>query len=285
MLRVFVVSDATGETAERMMRSALTQFKDVSVSVIRRGRICTEEQVSAVVREAAGQDSIIAHTFVSNNLRGFMLSESRLHGVNAMDLMGPVLDRLANQLKLTPQQIPGLFKHLLDAKSRHIEAVEFAFLHDDGQHAEELDQAEIVLVGPSRTMKTPTTLYLAYRGWFVGNVPLVPEIALPPKLVSLSPKQVFCFSMDAIRLQELRMVRSEHQKIPMDPYATLGQISKELHHSRQLGSQYNWHQIDVTGKSVEELAMEITSLLPKNVSNLSDNRQKEDEFLRNFLKQ
>jgi hypothetical protein len=199
-----------------------------------------------------------------------------------MDLMGPVLDRLANQLKLAPQQIPGLFQHLMDSKSRHIEAVDFAFLHDDGQRAEELDRAEIVLVGPSRTIKTPTTLYLAYRGWFVGNVPLIPEIALPPSLISLSPKRVFCFSMDAIRLQELRLVRSEHQKIPIEPYATLGQIRKELDHSRRLCSLYNWHQIDVTGKSVEELALEITSLLPKSASNLSARYQKADEFPNRF---
>ena len=97
----------------------------------------------------------------------------------------------------------------------------------------------------------------------MGNVPLITEITLPPRLTSLSPNRVFCFTMDAIRLQELRLVRSEREKIPKEPYATLGQIRKELDYSRRLCSLHNWHEIDVTGKSVEELALEVTSLLPK----------------------
>src|SRR4030042_1651561 len=96
---------------------------------------------------------------------GVMLAEGRGVGVGVMDLMGPVLDRLATHLRLTPQEKPGLFQQLVEAQSRQIEAGEFAFRHDDGQNAEELDRAEVVLVGVSRTLKTPTMLYLAYRGW------------------------------------------------------------------------------------------------------------------------
>lgn len=112
-------------------------------------------QVRAVVREAAGQDSLIIHTLVSNNLRHRMLAEARSHGVDAMDLMGPLLDRLVIHLQLRPREKPGLFKQLAEARSREIEAVAFAFRHDDGQHVEELARAEIVLTGASRTMKTP----------------------------------------------------------------------------------------------------------------------------------
>jgi len=107
MLRIFVVSDATGQTAERMVRSALVQFKEAPAIVIRRGNVCTPEQLRAIVQEAVGHDSLILHTLVSDELRRLMLAESRAQGVDAMDLMGPMLDRLAKHLKLRPQENPG----------------------------------------------------------------------------------------------------------------------------------------------------------------------------------
>ncbi len=216
MLTIFVVSDATGETAERVVRSALVQFEEAPVKVLRRGHVGTPKQLRAVVQEAAAHDSLILHTLVSDELRHLILAESRSHGVDAMDLMGPVLDRLATHLRLTPQEKPGLFKQLFEARSRQIEAVEFAFRHDDGQQADELSRAEVVLVGISRTMKTPTTLYLGYQGWFVGNVPIVPEIPLPPALLSLPSERVICLVMNPRRLLELRRVRADYLGIPSE---------------------------------------------------------------------
>ena len=261
MLTIFVVSDATGETAERMVRSALVQFKGAPANVIRRGHVRTLKQVRAVVQEAAQQESLIVHTLVSNDLRRLMLAESRLRGVHSMDLMGPVLDRLATHLKLTPRQKPGLFKQLAEAKSREIEAVEFAFRHDDGQHTEELDQAEVVLVGVSRTMKTPIMLYLAYRGWFAANVPIILEVPPPPELLKLPAERVFCLVTTPDRLLELRRARADSFNIPEEPYASPAHIRHEILHSRRLGRDQGWRQIEVSGKSVEEAAREIITLL------------------------
>jgi len=261
MLTIFVVSDATGETAERMVRSALVQFKGAPASVIRRGRVRTPKQVRAVVQEAAEQESLIVHTLVSNELRRRMLAESRVRGVNSMDLMGPVLDRLATHLKLTPRQKPGLFKQLVEAKSREIEAVEFAFRHDDGQHTEELDQAEVVLVGVSRTMKTPIMLYLAYRGWFAANVPIILEVPPPTELLRLPAERVFCLVTTPDRLMELRRARADAFNIPQEPYASPAHIRHEILHSRRLSRDHGWRQIEVAGKSVEEVAREIIVLL------------------------
>src|SRR3970040_1840766 len=134
MLRIFVVSDATGQTAERMVRSALVQFKEAPAIVIRRGNVCTPEQLRAIVQEAVGHDSLILHTLVCDELRRLMLADSRAQGVDAMDLMGPMLDRLAKHLKLRPQEKPGLFKQLVEARSREIEAVGVAFGHAARQH-------------------------------------------------------------------------------------------------------------------------------------------------------
>ncbi len=262
MLSVFVVSDATGETAERVVRSALVQFEGAEATIVRRGEVRTERQVTEVVGEAAERQAVILHTLVSDDLRRRMLSECRRHGVDSMDLMGPILDRLALHLHLTPREMPGLFKQLGEVRQREIEAVEFAFRHDDGQRVEDLPRAEVVLVGASRTMKTPTTLYLAYRGWFAANVPLVPEMPIPATLQSYPASRVFCLLLTPNRLLELRHARASYLEMPHEGYATLSAVRRDLRLTQQLARQYGWHSIDATGKSVEEVAQEIVTLLP-----------------------
>ena len=261
MLTIIVVSDATGETAERMVRSALVQFETSETEILLRGQIRTRAQVRAVVREAVAHRAIILHTLVSDELRDLMLAQARLHNLDSMDLMGPLLDRLAHHLKLTPREKPGLFRQLVDAKSRTIEAVEFAFRHDDGARADDLNRAEAVLVGISRTMKTPTALYLAYHGWFVANVPIVPELNMPSQILALPSERVFCFDMSPGRLLELREARAEATRVPREPYASLPHIRRELQHALRLSTERGWRIINVTGKSVEEVAREIIVLL------------------------
>jgi regulator of PEP synthase PpsR (kinase-PPPase family) len=263
MLKIFIVSDATGETAERVVRAGLVQFADAAVSFVRRRNVRTPEQIRALAQEAAAETSVIFHTLVSDHLRRVMLEQCRLHGVESLDMLGPVLERLAARLKLSPQERPGLFKQLTEAKSREIEAVEFAFRHDDGQNPEGLDRAEIVLVGVSRSMKTPTMLYLAYRGWYAANVPLVPGIPPPDSLVQFPKDRVFCLFMEPEYLLDLRKVRAEAEGIPLEGYATLSQVRRELSHAKQLCTTYGWWRMDVTGKSVEEVGQEIIALASK----------------------
>src|SRR5208283_5148001 len=174
------------------------------------------------------------HTLVSDELRRLILAESRLHGADSLDLLGPMLDRLAVHLRLTSQQKPGLFRQLDDAKTREIEAVAFAFRHDDGQNTHDLQHAEIVLVGVSRSMKTPTMLYLAYRGWFAANVPLIPELPLPQPLLALPSPRVFCLTMQPDQLRERRHARAAIEAIPLEPYASLAQVNKEHQYAERL---------------------------------------------------
>jgi regulator of PEP synthase PpsR (kinase-PPPase family) len=178
-----------------------------------------------------------------------------------MDMLGPLLDRLATHLHLPPQEKPGLFRQLAEAKTREIEAVAFAFRHDDCQNVGELHRAEVVLVGVSRTMKTPTMLYLAYRGWFAANVPLVPELPLPEALATMPPHRVFCLSMQPEQLRQRRRARATNEAIPLAPYASLAQIRKEIRYAERLCRQHGWRRVEVTGKAVEEVAREIITLL------------------------
>jgi [pyruvate, water dikinase]-phosphate phosphotransferase / [pyruvate, water dikinase] kinase len=261
MLTIFAVSDATGETAERMVRSAIVQFERADVQVIRHAEICHPDQVRAVVQQAAAGGALIVHTLVSESLRRLMLAESRLHAVDAMDILGPLLDRLARHLHLSPQEKPGLLRQVAEAKTREIEAIAFAFRHDDGQNVGELSRAEVVLLGVSRSMKTPTTLYLAYRGWFAANVPLVPDLPLPDALLTIPPRRVFYLSIQPETLRERRRARAVNEAIPLRPYASLAQIHKELRYADRLCQQHGWRRVDITGRAVEEVAREISALL------------------------
>jgi len=261
VLTIFIVSDATGETAERMLRAALMQFPQAKVKVVRRQDVRTAEQIRTVIDEAVTQRAMVLHTMVSHSARGQMLAEARRRGVDALDLLGPVMDHLATQLRLTPQEKPGLFRQLVEARSREIEAVEYAFRHDDGQNADDLSRAEIVLVGVSRTMKTPTMLYLAYRGWFVANVPLVEQLGAPDALLTVPSPKVFCLVMSAERLMELRRVRAEREGIPLAGYASVEAIRNELQYAKDLCRRRAWHMIDATSKSVEEVGREIIALM------------------------
>lgn len=261
MLTVLVVSDATGGTAERVVRSALIQFEGAPVDVVRWRGVRTAEQVREVVFEAAGGEAIIVHTLVADELRQLMLAESRLNGVDSLDMIGPVLERLATHLKLAPQEKPGLLRQLTEVRRREVEAVDFAFHHDDGQNVAELDRAEVVLVGVSRTMKTPTMLYLAYRGWFAANVPIVPGVPLPEALLAVPAQRVFCLVMSPARLRELRLARAGNESIPVEPYASVETVRSELRHAQELCLKHRWTNIEVTGKSVEEVSREIIALL------------------------
>jgi regulator of PEP synthase PpsR (kinase-PPPase family) len=263
VLTILVVSDATGETAERMLRAALIQFPQAEVNIVRRKNVRSTEQIRAVVEEAVGFRAMILHTMVAHRARGELLTEARRRGVDSLDLLGPVMDHLATQLRLTPQEKPGLFRQLVEARSREIEAVEYAFRHDDGQNSDELDRAEVVLVGISRTMKTPTMLYLAYRGWFAANVPLVQQLDPPAALLAVPASKVFCLLMSAERLIELRRVRAQREGIPLAGYATVEAIRSELLYATELCRRRGWHTIDATSKSVEEVGREIIALMDR----------------------
>ncbi|MGO9115436.1 MAG: kinase/pyrophosphorylase, partial [Thermoguttaceae bacterium] len=141
--------------------------------------------------------------------------------------------------------------------------VEFAFRHDDGQNVDDLHRAEVVLVGASRSMKTPTMLYMAYHGWFAANVPLIPGVPLPKALLALPSDLVFCLFMESEQLRQRRLDRATVEAIPLEPYASLAQIRKESQHIKHLCLKHGWGQIDVTGKAVEEVAREIIMLLPE----------------------
>jgi regulator of PEP synthase PpsR (kinase-PPPase family) len=260
MLRIFLVSGSTTKTARQMADAAIAQFENPSVEIVRHKKVRTADQVRGIVEEARDGDALILHTLVAEDTRRVMLEETHAHGVDVVDLLGPVLDHVGAHLKMRPVGKPGLLAHSEEARSREIEAVEFAFRHDDGHNMDDLGRAEVVLVGVSRSMKTPTNLYLAYRGWFAANVPLVPQISLPAQLLALPPSRVFCLHIAPDRLRELRLTRAERDGIPTEGYATIESVRDELRFAERTCLEQKWRKINVTGKSVEEVSREIILL-------------------------
>jgi regulator of PEP synthase PpsR (kinase-PPPase family) len=265
MHHIFVISDGTGNTAMRALEAALTQFTETSAKINLFSEVRTKRKASSIIKKAAEVKAFILHTVVSADLRKYILEISRLHSVETIDLMGPLLAQLSNQLQYSPLEKPGLFYELNKAYFQRIEAMEFAFRHDDGQRVEELDKAELVLVGVSRTFKTPLSIFFAFRGWMVANVPIILNIDPPPVLSRIRPSCVFFLTTDAARLAILRRSRHFYLGGATGDYANPVYIRKELDYAESIYRNHPlWTKINVTNKPIEEIASEILSVIRRS---------------------
>jgi hypothetical protein len=259
--QVVVASDATGHTAEVVVRAALVQFRGAKVHIHLRSHIRTAGDVRMCVREASQVGALIVHTLVSQEMRSLMLTEARAQRVPTIDLLGPLLLRLEDLLALQPLAKPGLFRDLDAEYRRRFEVMDFTVRHDDGQGAEGLLQADLILVGVSRTSKTPLSMFLAWRGLRVANVPIVHSLPLPEELARVPARKVIGLTIKPERLLELRRSRLQQMETPPKfPYADVRQIWADLEYARDLCGRAGWPLVDVTDKSVEEVAAEVLVL-------------------------
>lgn len=259
---VLVVSDGTGVTGERVVRAALTQFDPALVVVERIPRVRNTTEIVAAVESAARRRATILYSFVSPDQRRDLLDEARRAHVETIDLLGPILARLSEVLKVSPYIEPGIFHQLDEEYFRRTEAIAFAVKHDDGRMVGELDRADLVLVGVSRTTKTPLSMLLAYRGWRVANVPIILDIKPPDELLALDPSKVVALSaypswLEGVRRERARRMAHGHEIA----YAESAYINKELAWFRRIADDAGWITIDITRKAIEETASEIVALV------------------------
>lgn len=259
--RVYVVSDATGGTARRVVDAALMQFKDAAVSVEQVPGVREVKEVKEVVKHAAKTRGTIVHTLALPELRRVMLTEGRRRHVATIDLMGPLLSRLSETLELAPLAQPGLMQQLDESYYERIGAIDFAVRHDDGRNPEDLDRADLVLVGVSRTSKTPISIFLAYRGWRVANVPIIANMEPPPGLSRVDRKRVVALTVQFERLVKLRQARQSRMGRGLFMgYARPEHVQEDLDWAELVLRRERWATIDVTNKSIEECAAEIIAL-------------------------
>lgn len=259
---ILIISDGTGETAERVIRAGLQQFRSHLVYIRTFRGVERDDQLVAVFRVAARQGAFVVSTLVSDSARARALVLAAEHEVQYVDLIGPLLGEFRVFLEAEPVQVPGLLHQTDDSYFRRIEAVEFTVKADDGKEPRMLRQADIILVGVSRTSKTPLSTYLAHKGFKVGNVPIVLDRSLPTPLYEVDPQRVFALTIDPEALQSIRRSRLRAMGMARMNYDDMDYILAELEFAEQLyRSHRDWPVIDVTNKAVEETAAVILGIL------------------------
>jgi regulator of PEP synthase PpsR (kinase-PPPase family) len=261
---IYVISDGTGETAMTMTKAALVHYVNHDLNIVRFKNIRTEQQVDSTLEEALQKKAIIIHTVVSRQLRSHLQDKAAGYGLPQVDLLGPLLTELDSFLNVTDSKKEAGILHSVDEKYfKRVEAIEFSVKHDDGKLLSDLDKADIILVGISRTSKTPLSLFLSHKGWKVANIPLVPGSPLPPELFKVDQRKIVGLIIEPTNLQKIRKSRLE--RIGQDPggdYARMENIFHEIDYAKDLFSKNKrWPVFNVTERALEETATEITRII------------------------
>ena len=252
---ITVCSDSVGETAETVVHAVLKQFNNHEIKIRRIGHIQHEDEIQSIMEEVAQQGGFVAYTLVQPELREMMKQESIRLGVRAIDIMGPMIQAVIDTFNDAPSSKPGLL-HQLDAEYfRRVEAVEFAVKSDDGRDTSSFLKADLVLIGVSRTSKTPLSIFLAHKGYKVANLPLVPEVKPPKELFLVPSNRIVSLIMDAEQLLRIRSERLKALGLPNgSKYAGMERILEELDYAHALVKQLGCPMINVTDKAIEETA-------------------------------
>jgi len=258
-----LVSDATGETLITVARAAAAQYTSVSPVEHMHPLVRTQKQLDRVLAEIESAPGIVLYTLLERELRSRLEETCRAFGLPCLSILGPVLSLFQSYLGGESKPRVGA-QHTLNAEYfKRIDALNYTMLHDDGQHVDDLEQADVVLVGVSRTSKTPTSIYLANRGVKTANVPLVPGVEVPPKVETLTQPLVVGLTASPERIVQIRQnrllgLRAEHDA---DQYIDRQAVAAEVAAARKLCGKHNWPIIDVTRRSIEETAAEVMTLL------------------------
>jgi regulator of PEP synthase PpsR (kinase-PPPase family) len=258
-----LVSDATGETLITVARAAAAQYTSVSPVEHMHPLVRTHKQLDRVLTEIENWPGIVLYTLLEGDLSERLIEKCKTLGVPHLSILGPVLQLFQAYLGTETKPRVGA-QHVLNAEYfKRIDALNFTMLHDDGQHTDGLEEADVVLVGVSRTSKTPTSIYLANRGVKTANIPLVPALPVPPQLEALKNPLVVGLTATPERIVQIRQnrllgLRAEHDA---EQYVDRQSVTEEVAFARKLCSRHNWPIIDVTRRSIEETAAAVMALL------------------------
>lgn len=260
---VYIISDGTGETAATMTRAALVQYDQMDIHIVRCKNVRTEAQVESVINEAFESKGIVIHTVVSPSMRAKITELTREKGMQSVDLLGPLLNTLDVYFGVHSDGQAGLLRTVDERYFKRIEAIEYTVKHDDGKTLSDLNNADIILVGVSRTSKTPLSIFLSHKGWKVANIPLVMEAPLPKELFEVDQRKIVGLIIDTDSLSRIR--RNRLEKFGQDPggeYASMSYIEKEIQFAQELFKKNKrWPVFNVTERALEETATEITRII------------------------
>lgn len=262
---IIVCSDSTGGTAEGVVKATMRQFEAVPTVIRRHSNISHEDEIRLIVEEAARSTSFIAYTLVQPELRECMKQECIRMGVRSVDIMGPMMQAFIDAFNTNPIAKPGLLHRMDEDYFRRIDSVEFAVKYDDGKDKAGLLKADTVLIGVSRTSKTPLSIYLAHKGLKVANLPLVPETKVPRELFQIAPERIYGLTMDAKYILRIRMERLKALGLSENAqYAKYERIVEELEYARGVMEHIGCMVIDVSNRAIEETAGIIMTAMQRN---------------------
>lgn len=261
--KIFILADGTGETAQSVCHAALTQFRGVEIDSEVFTRVRSKFEIRETMERAAKERAFVVYTVIDPEHRDFVQATAHELQIEVADVIGGLVLRLASFLGQQPLFATGI-KHQLDAEYfRRIEAVEFAVKSDDGQSPQNLKRADMVLIGLSRTSKTPLSMYLAHKGYRVANVPLVPEIPPPRELFEIDQEKIYALIIDLNSLVRVRHQRLRQLGLPPDAeYAARENIARELRWVREFYARHpTWPVVDTSGRAVEETSAEMIRIM------------------------
>ncbi|MBA3381830.1 MAG: kinase/pyrophosphorylase [Actinobacteria bacterium] len=261
-VELHIVSDSTGETAQRLVLALEAQFPDQPFVEIRHARAESVEDLHIAVQQARGRPAVMVYTLVGSELRDAMRQLCRRARVHYCDLLGHPIDSISRVAGVAARMEPGARAPLDSSYFKRIEAIEFAVKYDDGVGSG-LDEADVVLVGVSRTSKTPLSIFLGYLGHKAANVPVVRGIDLPQELFEIDPTKIVGLTIAADRLLDIRTARVKSMGASKKRYAELEVIYAELEEASGIHRRLGCPVIDVSELSVEETAMRILRLVEK----------------------
>jgi len=265
---IYVISDALGETAEFVSRAAAAQFLGVKTRIRRVPYVRDQAHLEEIMEEALAEQAILVYTLVLKELRDCLEKRAIEKGLRTVDILGPLIGALTSQTGLEPTHIPNIIHRLDEQYFQKVEAIEFAVKYDDGKDSRGVLYADVVLIGVSRTSKTPLSMYLAHKGLKAANIPLVPEVDPPEELYTISPRKVIGL---ILRPELLNQIRTERLKTlglgKTSDYANMERIMQELEYARSIMKRIGCPIIDATGKAVEETASIVLELLFKGERN------------------
>jgi [pyruvate, water dikinase]-phosphate phosphotransferase / [pyruvate, water dikinase] kinase len=259
-VELHIVSDSTGETAARLVSALEAQFPDQPFEEVRHPRVETLDDLRLAVNRAKGRAAVVVYTIVEPELRESMRMLCRSARLHYCDVLGHPIDAVARVSGMSAQMTPGARPPLNSAYFRRMEAIEFAVKYDDGM-GRGLDEADIVLVGVSRTSKTPLSMYLGYLGYKAANVPVVKGIDPPTELFQIDPTKIVGLTLEATRLAEIRRERLRNLGTSKRRYAELDEIYEELGQAETVQRRLGCPVIEVSDLSIEETAHRIIRLV------------------------
>lgn len=261
-LVIFVISDSIGETAEQVAKAASAQYPECEIRIRWIPYVTEIESIHEVISEAKDLDSIIMFTLVVPELREYLKQQAKENNINCVDIMGPAVDAISKVTGLHPTDIPGAVRKLDNDYFNKIEAMEFAVKYDDCKDPRGIKKADLVLVGISRTSKTPLGMFLATKNIKVANIPLLPEVKPPKELFEISPKKIIGLVISSDQLNPIRMERLKSHGLSNEAnYASMERIAYELKYAEEIMNKIGCSVVDVTDKAIEETANTILQIL------------------------